>query len=189
MSCVRKAPFMMILSFPTLLSDAVKICVGKSHRELLLLPMQVRSRWQKLWKTFPDTIWRRSENWRWEKSYFRCIFRLRWQKSQRIATFTNTNKTALAKVVENIHWLQQRFPLKECESFANACFPTSNAIMRWQLFCILAMHRSTSAKPHLVKFFFAKIIWVHRFNRFDLFPSLCPFHVFFYYYGGNYNSF
>ena len=177
MSCICKAPSLKNLPFPTLFSDAVKICVGKSHRELLLLPTQIRPRWQKSWKNFPDTICRRSENWRWQKSYFRCIFGLRLQKSQRIATYTGTNKTALAKVVENIHWLQQRFPSKECERFANACFPIGDAQV-----CV--------RKVPFNKLVFAKIIWAHRFHHFDLFPTLYLFHViiiFFLNSGGNYN--
>ena len=56
-----------------LISDAYLDCVGKTHRELLFLPTQVRPRWQKSWKT---------------------------------------------------HWHQQRFPPKECESFA---LPTRDA--------------------------------------------------------------
>ena len=48
MSCVRKAPSMTNLTFPTLFSNAVKIRVGKSHTKLLLLPTQVRPTWQKL---------------------------------------------------------------------------------------------------------------------------------------------
>ena len=53
-----------IAPFPTLFNDAMKRsvdkslifyaysdCDGKSHKKLQLLPMQVRPRWQKLWKT------------------------------------------------------------------------------------------------------------------------------------------